>query len=107
MISVIGGTNVLKMEDIGEDYEYASVMDGILEQIKSPQPSIVVDLQGIDHLNSMGINFLLRLRKRSNEVGGQMAIAAATGRVRSVLNATQLYELFNPYDTIDDAVNQM
>lgn len=105
MISVIGGTNVIKMNNLGADYEYTNVVDEVFDHLPSSSPYLVVDLGEMDFINSMGINFLLRILKKSNELGGSIAIAGANDKVRSVLNTTQLYDLFNPYDTVEEAIN--
>lgn len=64
----------------------------------------VVDLGGIRHMNSSGLGMLIGALTTARNTGGDLRLAAAGERVRTLLKVTQLDGVFRQFDTADEAV---
>jgi anti-sigma B factor antagonist len=69
-------------------------------------PSIIVDLAGLDFIDSCGIGVLVRVLKWTRESGGGMSLAAPQQRVRRVLSVTGLIDVFSVHPSVEQAVTE-
>ena len=67
-------------------------------------PDVVVDLTGVDFLDSAGVGVLVGLFKNSRLRGGRARFCGITPGVRSVLELIQLDRIFEIYDDAEEAV---
>ena len=67
-------------------------------------PDVVVDLTGVEFLDSAGVGVLVGLFKNSRLRGGRARFCGMTPGVRSVLELIQLDRIFEIYDDVEDAV---
>ncbi len=79
----------------------ASIKDGIQTQ----RPAyLVIDMQNIQRIATVGINMLLSLRQSQKSQGGDMYLASLSSAVNDVLELTQLTEVFNVAADVDAAM---
>ena len=71
--------------------------------LESGRSLFVVDLSGIDFIDSAGLGGLVSLWERSMERGCFVAIGAQSPRVREVLQITGLNSVLKSYETMDAA----
>lgn len=67
-------------------------------------PDVVVDLTGVDFLDSAGVGVLVGLFKNSRLRGGRARFCGMTPGVRSVLELIRLDRIFEIYDDVETAV---
>jgi anti-sigma B factor antagonist len=67
-------------------------------------PDVVVDLTGVDFLDSAGVGVLVGLFKYSRLRGGRARFCGVSPGVRSVLELVQLDRIFEIYDDREAAV---
>ncbi len=67
-------------------------------------PRIVVDLAGVDFLDSTGLGVLLGGLKRARAQNGVMALARAEAQVRKVFEITRVIEILPIHDDLDAAI---
>jgi anti-sigma B factor antagonist len=69
----------------------------LVQLSNSPEPPkrIVLDMAGLDFIESTGIGVLVGALKRLQHQGGDMVLRAPTPRVRTVLDLTGLTKLFD------------
>jgi anti-sigma B factor antagonist len=67
-------------------------------------PRIVVDLAGVDFLDSTGLGVLLGGLKRVRARDGALALARAEAQVRKVFEVTRVIEILPIYDELDAAI---
>jgi anti-sigma B factor antagonist len=67
-------------------------------------PRIVVDLAGVDFLDSTGLGVLLGGLKRVRSQHGELALARAESQVRKVFEVTRVIEILPIHDELDAAV---
>ena len=65
---------------------------------------VVVDLSGVEFLDSAGVGVLVGLFKNSRLYGGRARFCGLTHGVRSVLELIQLDRIFEIYDDVETAV---
>lgn len=67
-------------------------------------PHVVVDLSGLEHMNSSGLGMLIGALTSSRNAGGDLKLAAVPKRVQTLLSVTRLTDVFETHGTVDAAV---
>ena len=73
-------------EDLDELHEKALTVESM--------PDVVLDLSGVDHLNSSNLSQLLRLRKRMKDREAQLRLAGPSDNIWALFLATGLDKVF-------------
>lgn len=95
---------VLSVNDLLSEYNNKKILRTVLSRIDR-FPNFVVDLDGMEVMNSVGLNFLITLRSKSKERGGDMAVVNASGRILKLLEMTKLRSIFKLAPTVEDAID--
>lgn len=77
----------------------------LVEASASGSTLVVLDLEGVDFLDSVGLSVIVGGHKRLRHEGRLLHLAAPSTIVRRVLGITRLDTLIPTYDTVDDAVS--
>ena len=75
----------------------------MLGRVAAGARRIVVDCSKLDYINSAGLRVLLIAAKRLAADSGALALAAATGQIRSVLEIVGFDSVFPVCGTVDEA----
>jgi anti-anti-sigma factor len=67
------------------------------------EPRIIVDLAGLQFIDSSGVAALARGRKQARHAGGDLLLAAPQHQVLRVLTLTRLIDVFPVHTSVDDA----
>ena len=67
--------------------------------------TIVVDLKGVEFMDSSGIATLVQALKEARPFGGRVRLASPGGNVMRVLKLSNLTTLFEVYETRDEALS--
>lgn len=65
---------------------------------------VVLDLAGVDFMDSMGVAVLVGLRRRLTAAGGTVRVARAGPQPRRVLELTGLDQIVAHFDDLDEAL---
>lgn len=65
---------------------------------------LVIDLGGVDFMDSLGVGVLVALRKRVASVGGSLRLARPEPQVRRVLSLAGADQVMDVVGSLDDAV---
>jgi len=68
---------------------------------------IVVDLSGVDFMNSSGLSILIAGAGLLKNASGKLALAGASPKIASLFKITKLGPLFNQYPTVEEAVAEL
>jgi anti-sigma B factor antagonist len=83
-------------------------IETMVEELSNKGSSrVVLDLTGVDYIDSAGIGMLALAAGKMKEAGGTMAIVAPEGRVLQLLNLTQLHLVVNVSPTVAAATAGM
>lgn len=63
----------------------------------------VLDLAGLEYMNSTGLNILLRQFTRIRNNGGELLLGTMSGKVSQLLVITKLNAVFKVYPSTDEA----
>ncbi|MGD0608041.1 MAG: STAS domain-containing protein [Streptosporangiaceae bacterium] len=74
-----------------------------LALIVARQPEIIVDLAGLEFIDSSGVAALARGRKLARHAGGDLLLAGPGRAVLRVLTLTRLIDVFPIHASVDDA----
>jgi len=75
----------------------------IHEFISGNKKNIVVDLEKVDWMNSVGLGMLISALTTVKNAGGRLVLSNIT-KIESILTITRLISVFEHYDSRDEAV---
>jgi anti-sigma B factor antagonist len=74
------------------------------ELVQKGSRRIVVDMSGVEYIDSAGVGMVALAAGRMREASGKLAVVAPEGRVRHLLTLTQINTIVNVCSTADEAV---
>lgn len=95
---------VLTVEDLVSELVNQEIMRAVDAQIARGFVNFVVDLSSVDYMNSVGINFLIMMKHRSRDTGGQLVVVHASEKVKQLLEITKLQPMFFLTESVEDAM---
>lgn len=75
------------------------------ETVAGGSSRIVVDLAGVDFMDSSGLGALIGGLKTARQASGDLRIAAAGEQVVTVLRLTNLDRILQPYPSVEEAAH--
>ena len=78
-----------------------TTMQGLLDQ---GQRSVILDLSGVDLVNSTGLGSLIGLNAAFQEAGGHVKLAGLDKKIKNIFVLTRLSEVFDIAETQQDAL---
>ncbi len=78
--------------------------DIIDEALRRSVAGIVVDMTGVNWMNSSGLGMLVAALAKVRGAGGDLKLAALSERVRRPLQLTRLDSVFEQYDSVEEAL---
>ena len=79
--------------------------DSLVRLIDEGHHRLVLDLSGVDFIDSMGLGAIVGVVHRLRPYDGALAMAAPSAQVRHVVEITQLVRVIALYDTTEAAVS--
>ena len=76
----------------------------LLRLVDGGSRHLVVDMTGVEFLDSTGLGVLVGIFHRLRAENGTLVIAGGSERVRSVFHVTQLTRIFPMHASVEDAV---
>ena len=86
------------------DNESSSYLFDCVEgEIEDGCTQIILDLEKLDHISSLGLGTLVRIHSRMRNKGGNVKFAHVDGLAAEVISGVGLNKLFHFHDTVEDA----
>ncbi len=101
------GASILTLTGEVEVANAAQVRDAALKLVESGPRFLVVDLSGVDYMDSTGLGMLVGLLKRLKEKGGDLLIAGPQPRVRKLFDITGLAQVLRIYEDVPLALKEV
>lgn len=98
---------VLQVNSLRSEFENKEILRTLMSKISGEFPNFVVDLSRIEFLNSVGLNFLINLKKKSKAAGSHLVIAKASKQIIQLLEVTKLQNLFYLTDSVESALESI
>jgi anti-sigma B factor antagonist len=86
------------------DVAFAAGVAASLAEIAARVCQVVVDLEGLEFIDSSGLAALARARRHARQAGGDLLLAAPQQQVLRLLALTRLNDVFSVHACVDDAV---
>lgn len=87
------------------DYGFAGTFkERILQLIEAGQRHLVIDLSGVNFVDSSGLGALVSVLRAVSAKGGDVVLAGLQPNIRAMLELTRLDRIFAVYDTPADAL---
>ena len=98
-VSVLVLSGELTLDD--GDIAFGRYVD---QMIEAGRRQFVIDLSGVNYIDSAGVGMLVAESKRVTQQGGSMRLARLTARSHHLLAMLKLKFVFEVYDDVDTAV---
>lgn len=95
--ALIAGTGRLNM------VQAPKLREVVAEVVGAGHRHVVVDMAGVEFVDSSGLGALVGCLKLARQAGGDLRIAAVNDQVRMVLGLTGMDRVLTPYRTPEDA----
>src|SRR3972149_2243719 len=89
--------------DLLGEPETSNVRDKIHSLVSDNMKRIVIDMSGVNYMNSSGIGALIACLATVTNGGGELRLANVGGKVQNLFVITQLVKVFDTYETVERA----
>lgn len=80
-------------------------VEDLKQVLESKSPNFVFDLSELSHVNSSGINFMIKSLTRCRVGGGELVLSGLNGNVKQLFELAKIDGLFTTYDNQEDSIN--
>ena len=77
-----------------------------LAAVAARERDIIIDLAGLEFIDSSGVAALVRGRRQARDAGGELLLAAPQQQVLRVLSLTRLIDVFPVHATVAEAAGR-
>ena len=103
-VSEQNGFTVLAVRGEVDVYTAPRLREKLVELVTQGKHQIVVDLEGVEFLDSTGLGVLVGGLKRVRSHDGDLALVCTQHRILKVFEITGLTKVFSIHDSVEDAV---
>ncbi len=99
------GVSILEIKGklMGGD-ETTEIHNRVKELVANGVTKVVIDLGKVSWMNSTGLGALMSSLTTVKNAKGELKIARATDKVKSLFMVTKLITIFDSYDSVEDAL---
>ncbi len=100
-----GSVTVIEVEgNLMGGPDASSLNTKLHELVESGRKNVVIDLAGVDFMNSSGLGLLIGGATTMKNAGGGLKIANASAKIMSLLKMTKLTTVFESFPSVKAAV---
>lgn len=99
-----GSVSLLDISGRLTSFEIGALRDAIARLLEEGRKNIVLNLSGLQYMDSSGIGELARNYVSVAKKGGQMKVVGLSPKVEEVLKVTQLYRVFPEFASEEEAL---
>jgi anti-sigma B factor antagonist len=99
-----GGALVYRLRGSLDIATSPSARAALVEAASKGRQDIIIDLTGLEFLDSTGLGALIGAHRRALERGAEIRLAVGEGQIARLLNITGLVRILAVYPTLDDAL---
>lgn len=88
------------------DNDFEPLQASVDELLSNGENHLILNLQGVDILNSLGIKALIKVFTKCRNEGGDMYIVNISDKISQVLLLTKLNTVLNIATSLNEAINQ-
>lgn len=103
--SVAPGRAVISVAGEIDVYTAPRLREALVSLVDAGNYWLIVDLEGVEFLDSTGLGVLIGGLKRVHAHGGGIDLVCTQGRILRIFRITGLSRVFNIYDSVDEALD--
>ncbi|HQT90933.1 MAG TPA: STAS domain-containing protein [Candidatus Kryptobacter bacterium] len=84
-----------------------SLNDEVRKLVEGGKKKFIVDMGSVRHINSSGLGILIASLNAVRQAGGDLKVANVSPRVLDLLKITKLNQIFQSYESVDEAVKNL
>lgn len=100
-------TLVINLQGEVDVYTAPQLKQEIIDQLGSGANQIVVNLTGVQYLDSTGLGVLIGGLKRAREKDGELTLVCPNQRIYRIFEITGLSKIFDIYQSEDEALTSV
>jgi anti-sigma B factor antagonist len=100
----VGGVPVVAVRGEIDVYSAPALKEALAGPLEAERPALVVDLTGVEFLDSTGLGTLVAARTDAADAGGRLTIVCDRDRILKLFRITGLDGIFEIVGSVDDAV---
>ncbi|MFN3603381.1 MAG: STAS domain-containing protein [Leptonema sp. (in: bacteria)] len=86
----------------GDEYQLAEKMENYIKPNKAPK--FIIDMRKVPFINSQALGLFLHIFKHVDYLKGRMVFSGLNSDIESLMNLTQLSNVFEIYKTLEEAI---
>ncbi len=90
--------------DLLGEPDTTKIREKVHSLVSDNMKKIVIDLGGVNYMNSSGLGTLISVLTTVKNGGGKLVLANVGGKVQNLFLITQLTKVFDTYETVDRAL---
>lgn len=99
-----GGISVLEISGRFDSHTAPAVREWLLSESSTAPANIVINLEGVEFIDSTGLSTLVQGMKRARELNGDIRLSGLRQPVRMIFELTRLDKVFETYITEEQAI---
>ena len=96
-IRQVGQVSIVDVAGKLTSFESGALRNSIAQLLKQGRTHILLNLNGVDYLDSSGIGDLVQTYMTVIKRGGEMKVVGLTDKVEEILKITKLYQVFQEF----------
>lgn len=106
-VSKRNGFAVLSVRGEVDIYTAPRFRERLIELVCDGNHQVIVDLDGVDFLDSTGLGVLVGGLKRLRSNDGDLSLVCTQGRILKMFEITSLTKVFDIYGTVEEATEKV
>src|ERR1700761_3838267 len=102
--SEAAGITVIAVGGEIDVYTAPKLREKLISLVEAGSYQLIVDMEGVDFLDSTGLGVLVGGLKRVRAHDGWIDLVCTQGRILRIFRITGLSRVFNIYDSVDEAL---
>ena len=99
-----GKAKVVKLEgklDVNLSVSVESELDALIE---SGNINLILEISKVEYLSSSGIRVFINMMRKVKDKNGRLVLASVPDVIKKILKTVDLEDLFEVFDTVDEAL---
>ncbi len=105
-INEVGSTKVVDLAGELDAYSSLDLRETVIRLVEEGAREIVINLEQVDFIDSVGLGTLVGCLKRTAEHQGTVTLVCANPQIQKVFDITGLSRIFAIYKTREEALRQ-
>ena len=90
--------------DLVATHQSIDLLEKISEHTDLKDANFIIDLEKLNHINSVGLSALLNILNQSRKVGGDVVLMNIPSHLMKLLVITKLHSIFSVASNINEAI---